>query len=65
MKRDFLITVRRPNGKELEPVLRLTEKGANDYADRMLKKYEKGTIVEVGYFTKNLIWTVYRRDIVE
>ena len=28
-----------PNGKELKPVTRMTEKGASDYANRMFNKY--------------------------
>lgn len=49
-KRDYIITTILGNGKHLKPVIRKTEKGISDYANRMYRKYGDEVTVEVGHF---------------
>lgn len=39
MKRTYIMTVIFADGTRLKPVIRMTEKGMNDYANRMFLKY--------------------------
>ena len=64
MKRTYIMTVIFADGTSLKPVIRMTEKGMSDYANRMFRHYAqlKGwefaeTIrVEAGYFDDDLNW---------
>ena len=52
-KERYLITTL-ANGKKFEPVVRMTEKGASDYANKMFAKYgEAITVEEFRFVDKN------------
>lgn len=53
MKTDFIITTILGNGKTLKPVIRKTEKGISDYANKMYRKYGDDVTVEVDYLDNN------------
>jgi hypothetical protein len=53
MKTDFIITTILGNGKTLKPVIRKTEKGISDYANKMYRKYGDDVTVEVDYLDDN------------
>ena len=63
MKHDYVITAIF-EGKAFKPVIRKTEKGVSDYANRMYRKFynkygyrgECGLTVEFGYFNDNMDW---------
>lgn len=54
-KRDYILQVTfEDTGKRLKPVMRRTEKGISNYANKMYCKYGECIRVDVGYFeTKN------------
>lgn len=54
MKRDYFITTILGNGKMLKPVIRKTEQGISDYANKMYRKYGDEVTVEVDYLDENL-----------
>lgn len=53
MTRDYFITTILGNGKTLNPVIRKTEKGISNYANKMFRKYGEQTTVEVDYLDDN------------
>ena len=54
MKRtDSICTTILGNGKHLKPVIRTTQKGISDYANRMYNKYGDDVTVEVGHFDES------------
>jgi hypothetical protein len=53
MKTDFIIITILGNGKTLKPVIRKTEKGISDYANKMYRKYGDDVTVEVDYLDDN------------
>ncbi len=50
MKRDVWMVTTLENGKTLEPVIRNTEKGQSDYANRMWNRYGDGVTVRQYHF---------------
>lgn len=57
MKQNFICQALLKNKKKaLTPVIRKTEQGVTDYANRMFNKYGDEVIVEVGHFDDQLNW---------
>lgn len=64
MKKHYIMTVIFADGTHLNPVIRMTEKGMSDYANKMFRKYwnmkgqefAEGMRVEAGYFDENMEW---------
>lgn len=59
MKREYILTTILEDGKALKPVMRKTEKGISEYANRMFRKYGEAVTVEVGFFDNCLNWIQY------
>ena len=53
MKNDIWMMTIKPNGKALTPVIRNTEKGRSDYANKMFRKYGDEVTVEEYTFDDN------------
>ena len=55
---DYICQVIFDNGKSLKPVIRKTERGIGNYANRMFRKYGDTMRVEVGYFNEKVEWVL-------
>lgn len=53
MKHDTWMQIIKENGKALTPVIRNTEKGRSDYANRAWRKYGDGVTVIEYHFDDN------------
>lgn len=56
MNREYILTTTLENGETLKPVMRKTEKGISNYANKMFSKYGEYVTVEVGFFDNALNW---------
>lgn len=54
MKRTVFMQAIKEDGKRLTPVVRNTEKGRSDYANRMYRKYGEGVTVEEYIITDDM-----------
>lgn len=54
MKTDTWMIVIKEDGKTLTPVIRNTEKGRSNYANRMYRKYGDGMKIEQYHFNDDL-----------